>query len=137
MNLSFQNEIVRFHFATFSQIQQAIEIIFKCLQFSFFPFIRNEVTIKYFMLIGGSFPTDSKLKEMVDFTIIGYLYSAYVESEDVYKQEFKKFYQKCKKQHFIEAVYNKINSNEIDMHLMHVADVVKVIQDELLILLDK
>lgn len=137
MNLSFQNEIECFYFATFSQIQQSIEIIFKCLQFGFVPFIRNEVTIKYFMLIGGAFPTDSKLKEMVDFTIISYLYSVYVESENVYKQEFKIFHQKCKEQHFIETVYNKINSNEKDMYSMHVADVIKVIHDELFALLDK
>lgn len=137
MNLSFQNEIECFYFATSAQIQQSIEIIFKCLQFGFIPFIRNEVTIKYFMLIGGAFPIDSKLKEMVDYTIISYLYSAYVESENVYKQEFKIFHQECKEKHFIETVYNKINSNEKDMHSMHVADVIKVIQDELFLLLDK
>ena len=129
LNLSIQNDIARFYFATFSQIQQAVEIIFKCLQFNLIPFIRYEVTIKYFMLIGSAFSKDLDLKETIDYSIIGYLYSAYIETEEVYKIDFKTFFNKCKEQQFIKSIYNKLTNDGNDMHAMHVTEVLDEINN--------
>ncbi len=131
MNIKLDNDIQRFHFATFAQISQVLEIILKCLQFNIIPFVRFDVTFRYLLLIGGAFSNDVALKHMLDYSIIGYLFSENINSQELSKMGFKSFYSKCNKNHYIDIVYRKLNEKGNDMCSSHVEEVIKVIFETL------
>ena len=130
MNINIKNEIERFYFATFSQIQQSLDIIFKCLQFNLIPFIRFDVTFRYFILIGVAFSNDTILKEILTYSIMGYLFSEYIDNEAVYEKDFKTFYNKCKKQHFIESIYNRIIQDGKDIWSYSFEDIINILKEK-------
>ncbi len=131
MNIKIDDDFQRFHFATFAQISQAMEIILKCLQFNIIPYVRFDVTFRYLLLIGGAFNSDAKLKYILDYTIIGYLLSENINSHEIAKMGFESFYGKCNKNHYIDIVYSKLNENGNDMHFLHVEDVINEIIETL------
>lgn len=131
MNIEFDDDIQRFHFATFAQISQVMEIILKCLQFNIIPFVRFDVSFRYLLLIGGAFSNDVALKHMLDYSIIGYLLSKNINIQEIAKMGFKSFSSKCNKNHYIDTVYCKLNEKGNDMHSSHVEDVIKVIFETL------
>lgn len=131
MNINIDNDIQRFHFVTFAQISQVMEIILKCLQFNIIPFVRSDVTLRYLLLIGRAFSNDVTLKHMLDYSIIGYLLYENINNQEISKMGFKSFSSKCNKNHYIDIVYSKLNQNGNDLHSSNVEDVVKVIFETL------
>lgn len=131
INIKLEDDIQRFHFATFAQISQVMEIILECLQFNIIPFVRFDVTFRYLVLIGGAFSNDVALKRMLDYSIIGYFLSENINNQEISKMEFKSFSSKCHKNHFIDTVYHRLNEKGNDIHSSHVEDVIKVIFETL------
>jgi hypothetical protein len=136
INIDIDDTIERFHFATFAQISQVLEIILKCLQFNIIPFVRFEVTFRYLMLIGVAFSNDSVLKQMLSYSIIAYLFSKNIDRDEIIKMDFNMLSDKCKSHHFIDTVYNKLNQNGKDIFSFHIEEVVneliKTFDDSLL-----
>ncbi|MDD4494293.1 MAG: hypothetical protein PHV32_08085 [Eubacteriales bacterium] len=131
LSFSIKNEIEMFYFATFSQIQQTLDIVFKCLQFNLIPFIRFDVTFRYFTLIGGAFSNDKTLKELLNYSVIGYIFSEYVDIDRIYENDFESFYSKCKREHFTEKVYNRIIQGNKDAWSFHIGDIINIIKETL------
>ena len=108
------NDIDKFFFASMSQIQQALDILFKCLRFSLYPFIRFEITIQYFLLIASALSEDELLKEHIEYALIGYLFAKYVVPESIESIDFAEFFTKCKSTHlsnrFRDAIFSKETS---------------------------
>ena len=99
MRMDISNEIDQFFIASMAQIQQAYDILLKCLRFNLFPFIRFEVSIQYFILIAGAFSDDDELVERIEYALVSYLFTNYVIPDTIDKVDFHRYYQLCKKKH--------------------------------------
>lgn len=106
------NDIDKFFFASISQVQQAVDILFKCLRFGIYPFIRFEITIQYFLLISEALAEDKLLQEYIEYALICYLFVKFVIPDNIEEIVFKEFFAKCKAAHLSEQFRNAVFSEE-------------------------
>ena len=113
--ISFQinNDIEKFHFASMLQIQQALEIILKCLRFNLYPFIRSDITIQYFLLIAQAISNDELLQDQIEYAYVCYLFTKYVIPDNIETIEFAEFFQKCKTTHLMEQFRDAVFSGKV------------------------
>lgn len=104
------NDIDKFFYASMSQVQQALDIILKCLRFRLYPFIRFGITIQYFLLIAGALPSDELLCEHIDNALVSYLFTKYVIPDKIATIDFEQYFKKCKtaclSERFVKAVFS-------------------------------
>ena len=112
ISLNLDNDLDIFFFASISQVQQALDILFKCLRFSLYPFIRFEITIHYFLLIAESLSEDESLREYIEYALICFLFTQYVIPDNIETIDFTEFYQKCKTIHLSERFREAVFSEE-------------------------
>ena len=114
IEFNLNNDLDKFFIASISQVQQALDILFKCLRFGFYPFIRFEITIQYFLLIGSALSVDELLQEHIEYALISYLFAKHVIPDGVESIDFAEFFTKCKATHlsdkFRDAVFSKETS---------------------------
>lgn len=96
INMTIPDKIDQFYIASKSQVQQALDILQKCLCLNLFPFIRFEVTIQYFLLIAVSFTDDDSLKSRIEYAVISYLFSNYILPGNIDKIDFYSYCKLCK-----------------------------------------
>lgn len=108
MKLNITNEMDRFFIATMSQIQQAIDIIIKCVRFNLYPFIRFGVSIQYFIMIAGAYADDESLRIRIEYSLISYLLANYVVPEKICNVDFNVYFQLCKGKDLYGALHNAV-----------------------------
>lgn len=122
ISFNLNNDLDKFFLASISQVQQALNILFNCLRFSLYPFIRFEITIQYFLLIAGAMPKDELLREHIEYALICYLFTNYVITDDVESIDFTKYYQRCKSVNLSERFRDAVFSGETSFLSINIKD---------------
>ena len=124
ISLNLDNDIDKFFFASISQVQQAVDILFKCLRFGLYPFIRFEITIQYFLLISEALAEDKLLREYIEYALICYLFVKYVIPDSIEEIEFTEFFAKCKATHLSDQFRNAIFAEETSVISVNIKNVI-------------
>ena len=124
-----KNDIDKFYLASMSQIQQALDIIFKCLRFSLYPFIRFEITMQYFLLIAQALSNDKLLQDQIEYACVCYLFTKYVIPDNIETIDFKEFFQKCKTTHLSEQFRETVFSGETSLLSVDINDAISAMSD--------
>ena len=129
--ISFQlkNDIDKFYLASMSKIQQALNIVFKCLRFGLYPFIRFEITMQYFLLIAQALSNDKLLQDQIEYACVCYLFANYVIPDDIETIDFKEFFQKCKTTHLSEQFRKTVFSGETSLFSEDINDAISEMSD--------
>lgn len=133
ISFNLNNDLDKFFVASISQVQQALDILFRCLRFNLYPFIRFEITIQYFLLIASALPEDELLQEHIEYAFISYLFTKYVITDNLESIDFTEYYQQCKSANLSERFRFAIFSGETSFLSVNVKDAIstmtKIIRD--------
>ena len=129
IKLNLNNDIDKFFIASISQVQQALDILFKCLKFSLYPFIRFEITIQYFLLIASAMPEDKLLREYIEYALISYLFANHVIPDDIESIDFAEFFTKCKATHLSDRFRNAVFSEETSISSISAKNAISTMTD--------
>lgn len=129
VGIEHQNEICRFFYASFSQIQQAVDILIKCLRFNIYPYIRSAITIQYFLLIGGAFSNDKALITCIEYAIICFLFDNYVVQEQIANIDFKKYIRICKEKQLVEKIQKYFSNKESSLFTIKFEEAIDIMRD--------
>lgn len=119
----------KFFIASISQVQQALDILFKCLKFNIYPFIRFEITIQYFLLIAVALSEDKLLQEYIEYAFVCYLFSRYVITDNIEAVGYKEYYQRCKSANISERFRDAIFSEETPFSSVNLIDAISIMTD--------
>ena len=114
----------KFFIASISQIQQALDILFKCLKLNLYPFIRFDITIQYFLLIAGALSEDEMLREYIEYAVVCYLFTKYVITDNIEAIDFLEYYQRCKSANISELFRNAVFSGETSCLSINIKDAI-------------
>lgn len=123
------NDIDKFFFASISQVQQSLDILFKCLRFNLYPFIRFEITIQYFLLIAGTLSEDELLREHIEYALISYWFTNYVITDSIEALDFTEYYKRCKSASFSERFRDAIFSGQTSFSSVNVKDAISTMTE--------
>lgn len=123
-NFSLSNDVDKFFIASISQIQQALDILFKCLKLNLYPFIRFDITIQYFLLIAGALSEDEMLREYIEYAVVCYLFTKYVITDNIEAIDFLEYYQRCKSANISELFRNAVFSGETSCLSINIKDAI-------------
>lgn len=130
ISMDLQDDIERFYISTMGQIQQAIDITFKCAQYNLHPFIRFEVTFHYLLLLLGCFPKEKYVESLLLDVIISYLFSNYVIGNEIEKVAFDDYISFCSKEKLFDKMCGIVNANSNNAFSMSLAETVEKMSEE-------
>ena len=130
ISMDLQDDIERFYISTMGQIQQAIDITFKCAQYNLHPFIRFEVTFHYLLLLLGCFPKEKYVESLLLDVIISYLFSNYVIGNEIEKVTFDDYISFCSKEKLFDKMCGIVNANSNNAFSMSLAETVEKMSEE-------
>jgi hypothetical protein len=124
------DEIAKFVISTFGQIAQVLELLLMCLFFNVIPFLRNEITFHYLMLLSGSFMKHKEISSVINKTIIIYLFYYSVDRHKFDNLNFTEYSQKMREYDLLGKIYSELNCNDDSFFKNNVNDIVDIIQDQ-------
>jgi hypothetical protein len=104
-----------FLISIFSWFSQILDILLICLMMRLIPYIRFSITFHYLMLIMPNILEDKTLKEMIEKTIIFYIFTRAINNEFFKAIEFSDYYQQIQKHNLLQNILNSIRERGIDI----------------------
>ena len=128
MNMNISGEIDQFFIASIAQIQQALDILLKCLTFNLYHFIRFEVSFQYFIIIAGAFSDDTFIKAMAEYAVICYLFANQIVPEDINKFDFRAFRRVCKEKRLGNVLRDAVFSDGASFLSLNVRNAISIMR---------
>lgn len=110
-----KSEPLIFLISVYSWISQIIDILLICISLRLNPYIRFSITLHYLIVIMHNFTEDKKLKEMIEKTIIFYIFTRSINKERFEIVEFTEYCNRIKDKNIITDIINKIHAQGIDI----------------------
>ncbi len=120
-----------FYVATYSWVSQVVDILLRCVYLGVNPYIRFEVTFHYFALIMHTFIGDEYLRNIIEKSIIFYIFRKSVSVERLNKIEFSEYCSILKHKDILKDVQEKIKKQKINIFKGGVKRIANIINDEL------
>lgn len=124
------SDVDMFLIAVFSSIAQISDILYVCSVLNMNPYIVSEITFSNLTLIMNVFVDDEYLREMLERTLVSYLFYRTI---DVCKFDNITFIDYCKRleeKALLSSILDKIHNQKIDVFLDKISNVIKIIEDE-------
>jgi hypothetical protein len=125
-----KSEVQIFMIAIYSYISQVIDIILICSILRINPYIRNEITFNYFLLIRHSFTEDKNLKRMIERTLLFYIFYRTIKHEQFADISFPEYCKKIENKHLLQKVIDEVHSMGIDISEGGIKQVTNIIRKE-------
>lgn len=119
-----------FLFVTSTQIMQVIDIVYTSLATGLVPFIRFNVTFSNLALMMNVFETESKLKSVLEKTIIFYILYKTVKKEMIEQIKFDDYCRRLKRANLLDGILIEIKKRQLDVFVGPISQVQKVIGEE-------
>ncbi|ARF16729.1 hypothetical protein [Sporosarcina ureae] len=120
-----------FQFATYSFVTQALDILLTSVSSGFTPYIRNDITFRYFLLLKDTFVEDEKIRIMVEKTIIIFIMYNTISLEKLIKYNFNDLYEKVKEGQLLKRISERLSMSNITVLDGEVEKIGKMIHEEL------
>jgi hypothetical protein len=119
-----------FFISIYSWISQIIDILLICVILRIYPYIRFDVTFHYLTLLMYTFIEDRKLKELIEKTIISYIFYKTINEENFKKIKFGDYCKLLENKSLLNVIISKIHEIGIDIFEGGVKQVESVIKKE-------
>jgi hypothetical protein len=113
-----------------SWISQIIDILLICISLRLYPYIRFSVTFHYLILIMHSFTEDKSLKEMIEKTIIFYIFTRSINKDRFKNVEFTEYCNRIKDKNILSDLIDKIHAQGINIFKGGIKQTESIILDE-------
>jgi hypothetical protein len=126
-----------FNIATYSYVVQTLDILLTSLALGFTPYIRHDVTFRYFLLLKDTFIDDFQTKLMIEKSIIFNIMYNTIPLETLSKFKYEEYIKRIKGKKLLENILN--NLKELNINIIHggVKTVQEIILDEVNKVLDR
>ncbi len=125
-----KSEAEKFIIALQNYVTQIIDILSISLITNITPAIRFKPTFHYLTLVMYTFIEDKYFKNMIEKTIIYYIFHNTVNKENLTKINFNQFVNLAKENKFLEIILKEMKKKRIDIFKTGVRDVSKIIEEK-------
>lgn len=125
-----QSESHIFLLSVYSWISQIIDILLICVYLRIYPYIRFNTTFHYLVMIMHSFIEDQYLREMIEKTIIFYVFYKTFEIEQFKKIDFSDYCMKIENKNVLNNILNRVRDQKIDIFQGGIKQIELIIEDE-------
>jgi len=122
-------ESEKFIAALLNYVTQIIDILIMALKSGLIPFIRHKPTFQYLTIVMYTFIEDEYFKNMIEKTIVYYIFYNTVNKENLTQIDFDKFVSFVQKKQFLNAIIQEMKIAEIDIFVGGVNEIGKIIEN--------
>lgn len=119
-----------FNLATYSYVAQTIDILLTNLALGYTPYIRHDVTFRYFLLLKDTFTEDEQTRLMIEKSIIINIMYNTIPIKTLTKYNFEEYINRLKGKKLLAKVIEKIKEQKIDILQQGVKTVQEIILEE-------
>jgi len=112
-----------------SYIVQISDILLTCSILGLYPYSRNEVTFSYLLLIMFTFMKDRMLRDMIEKTIIFYIFRKEMDCAFEHFESFEYYCQKIGEKKALPKILSNMRENDVDIFQSGVQKVTEIIQE--------
>jgi len=123
-------ESERFILALWNYVSQIIGILIISIKTGLIPFIRHKPTFQYLTIVMYTFIEDKYFKNMIEKSIVYYIFYNRVDKERLIEIDFEKFVDFVQKNKFLDVIIEKMKIEKINIFKGGVNEVGKIIEDE-------
>ena len=123
-------ESERFILALWNYVSQVIGILIISIKTGLIPFIRHKPTFQYLTIVMYTFIEDEYFKNMIEKSIVYYIFYNRVNKERLIEIDFEKFVDFIQKNKFLDVIIEKMKIEKIDIFKGGVNEVGKIIENE-------
>ena len=104
-----------FLLSIFSWFSQIVDILLICISLRLNPYIRFSITFHYLILIMNNFSEDKILRDMIERTIVFYIFTRAIKKERFNGIEFTEYYKRIKDNKMFSRIIAKIHECGINI----------------------
>ncbi|UOQ44840.1 hypothetical protein MUN89_02475 [Halobacillus salinarum] len=119
-----------FIIATYSYIAQTIDILLTSSSLGFTPYIRHDVTFRYFLLLKDTFVEDENIKKLIEKTIIYYIMYNTIPLSVLTTISYDELYSRLNNTKLLDKVLERLRDLDIEILYGEVETIKKVIREE-------
>lgn len=117
--------------ASYSRIAQTLDILLTSVSTGFIPYIRDNITFRYFLLLKDTFTNDNKVKELIENTVLFHVVYKTLPVEWLLKYTFKEFIQTVDPYNTIQVIKEKLAKNNIHILNSQVEPMIEITHEEI------
>lgn len=121
-----------FIFSIYCNISQVVDIFLVCSTLNCYPYIRNSVTFHYLSLIMNIFIEDEYYNNMIQKSLIHYLFRKTIAESEFIESNFQKFSEGILEANFLKRILNRVDLLGISVLDLGPEKISRVIRDEFL-----
>ncbi len=125
------SNIEAFKVASYSRIAQTLDIILTSVSIGFIPYIRDDITFRYFLLLKDTFINDDKVKKLIENTVLFHIVYKTLPTEWLIKYNFKEFIQTIKPYNTIQVINQRLDKSNISILNSRVEPMKEIIHEEI------
>jgi hypothetical protein len=124
-----KDESEKFLLVLQSYLMQIIDILLISSITNTIPFIRCKTTFQYLLIVMYTFIEDKYFKDMIEKTIVSYIFSNTVNKEKLVKIDFDKYLEIIKKEDFLGEIIEEMNKKGIDIFKTGIKETGAIIEE--------
>lgn len=128
--MSDNSEAEKFMLSTFTMIAQITDILLIALNLRLIPFIRYDVTFRYFLIMNKLFREDKETSSMLNKTILAYLFYEKYPNTFFFDFNYNEYVSKLKDYNLIDDVSRKLNLKSNELEDYGVREIIEIISGE-------
>lgn len=132
-----KSDAYNFYILVFGYIQQAIDIMFSCLEYDCIPFIRNPVSFHYISIISNNYSDISKINAMLFRMSIAFIIYQCYDKEKLSSVPLEEYLSIIQEHDFNNKIFQELNNQGINQKNYLENDISPIIADELKALYEK
>jgi len=120
-----------FAFALQSYLAQALDILLVCSEYSFIPYIRFDIAMKYLLLLASNLPEEAGCEFWLFRSTIAHLLHHSFDKKRYKDIEVDEFVKKIRNANFENRVFASLQKNNVSLHIPAIELTIAIIQKEL------
>ncbi|CAK8719942.1 hypothetical protein GCAAIG_09460 [Candidatus Electronema halotolerans] len=125
-----QSEPQIFLIALYSWVSQIMDVLLICLYLRIIPYIRFGITFRYLVLIMYTFIDDQTLREVIEKTIVFYIFRKATNVEIFENRKFSEYSMMIHDKNVLANILDKMKEQQIDIFHGGIKQVEAIIQEE-------
>lgn len=112
-----------------SYIAQISDILLTCSILGLYPYIRNEVTFSYLLLIMFTFMEDEMLRDMIEKAIVFYIFRKEMDGAFEHFESFEYYCERIGEKKALPKILSNMRASDIDIFQGGIQKVAKIIKE--------
>jgi len=113
----------------YSYVAQISDTLLVCSVLRLYPYIRNEVTFSYLLLIMFTFIEDEMLRDMIEKAIVFYIFRKEMDGAFEHFESFEYYCEKIGEKKALPKILSNMRASDIDIFQGGIQKIAKIIQE--------